>query len=350
MNTDSRTNRPAEPLVSVLMPAHNAEETIGAAIMCILEQSIEDLELIIINDGSSDSTAFVLAHVRDSRLRVIHNPGNKGISFSLNVGVDAARGRFVARMDADDLCHVDRLKHQTEYLEAHPDVDVCGTFIDVVNSDGETDRWTYPTEHDAICAELLFNSSMAHGTAMFRREVFAEKGVRYDPHYDGVEDYMLWCLLAPSFRMGNVDKCLYTYQLDGQTSQEKYGESRQLQIRQVQHQLLLTLGLEPSYEEGKFHYMIGQWKPMASENMLKAVSGWFVKLARANSRSGFIEKDALSQSLAKRYFLICKRATGKDVDGYAAFASSPWKKRYRKSLVDTTGLLMRSALRKWNRD
>ncbi|MDQ3072975.1 MAG: glycosyltransferase family 2 protein, partial [Bacteroidota bacterium] len=117
------------PLVTVLTSVYNGEEYLREAIESILNQSFTDYEFLIVNDGSTDKTAEILAGYFDPRIRIIHNNKNKGLSFSLNSGLEASFGVYVARQDADDISLRDRLRKQVDFMEKNPQIHVCGTWF-----------------------------------------------------------------------------------------------------------------------------------------------------------------------------------------------------------------------------
>ena len=154
--------------VSVVMSVYNGGPFLGQAIESILGQSHSDFEFIVIDDGSSDDSADTIASYRDARLRVVRHTENAGLATRLNEGFALASGRYIARMDADDVSLPNRLARQIKFMKAHAYVGACGTWVDVAG-DGVNQRWEYPASHKAIHARLLFDCAMAHPTVMFDR-------------------------------------------------------------------------------------------------------------------------------------------------------------------------------------
>lgn len=128
------------PVVSVVMSVYNGGPFLTEAIGSILSQSYADFECIIIDDGSTDNSADIIASHRDRRFRVITHAENAGLAARLNEGVAAASGRYVARMDADDISLPDRFARQVEFMQAHPHVGACGTWVEVAG-EGIRQRW-----------------------------------------------------------------------------------------------------------------------------------------------------------------------------------------------------------------
>ena len=128
-----------QPKISVVMPAYNAENYIREAIDSILAQTFRDFEFLIIDDGSTDHTVEIIRSYSDSRIRLYQNERNMGVAATLNRGLDLARGEYIARMDADDISLPERFAKQAAYMDAHPDVAVCGSNI-ILFSEGAPER------------------------------------------------------------------------------------------------------------------------------------------------------------------------------------------------------------------
>jgi glycosyltransferase involved in cell wall biosynthesis len=196
--------------VSVLLPVWNTAPFLDAAIDSILEQTFPSFELIVIDDGSTDGSGAIAERFacRDARVRVIHR-SHEGLSASLNAGLALARGEYVARMDADDISVTDRLRKQVAHLDARPACVAVGSWIEVVDEDGQyIGRKTFATEHDAIRAALLRGiSQMAHPTVVARRDVLRAMG-GYDARRYPSEDFDLWFRLGERGELANLGEVL----------------------------------------------------------------------------------------------------------------------------------------------
>lgn len=204
------------PTVSVILPLYNCEEYIGEAIESILSQSLRDFELLIINEPGSPTQTINRYAEADDRIRIIQKTGDKGISWSLNIGLAEARGKYIARMDADDVSLPERLKTQVEYMEQHPDIDICGSNVRLITECGyETaSKKLYPLDDIGIKAFLLFASPFAHPTVMFRAESVKRYDMRYSTDF-AAEDYELWVRMADRFKYANIEQPLLRYRVHG---------------------------------------------------------------------------------------------------------------------------------------
>lgn len=176
--------------VSVLMPAYNAEAYLLQSVQSVLGQTFEDLELLVIDDSSTDGTAEILASVRDRRLRVVRNYGNAGIVGSLNRALPYARGRYIARMDADDYCLPTRIAKQKRYLDRHPEVVLVGTEMADLDS-GVVKRGPPGADPDPTVLrwQFLVANPIGHPTMMFRADAVQRLGVYLREEFRYAEDF-----------------------------------------------------------------------------------------------------------------------------------------------------------------
>lgn len=184
------------PLVSVLLSVHNDARFLAAAVESVLRQTVDDLELIVVDDASTDETPALLAAVQDSRLRLLRNERQLGLAASLNRGLDEAQGRYVARLDADDVALPQRLESQLARIAATPSVVVVGTGILDLDETGRVSTLhRNPVGARAVRWLTLFGSPFFHPTVLVDRELLDLHGLRYDSAYLESEDYDLWSRL-----------------------------------------------------------------------------------------------------------------------------------------------------------
>jgi glycosyltransferase involved in cell wall biosynthesis len=194
--------------ISVILPIYNGELFLTDAIESVLNQDYENIELILINDGSTDSSQDIINRYRiDPRVRIISRE-NKGLVYSLNEGINAATGSYIARMDADDISLPSRLRKQVAFLECNT-LDVVGSWVELFNSSSDSSILTYPELHNDNIFGLFFYSTFAHPSVLFKREVF--RNLSYN-EIEIAEDYNLWCeIILSGFKVGNVQEVLLKY-------------------------------------------------------------------------------------------------------------------------------------------
>ena len=181
--------------ISIVMPVYNAEKTVAEAIESVLKQTHEDFELIIIDDGSEDDTLSKIRSCTDSRIVLLES--SHDFVGSLNKGLHQATGKYIARMDADDVMHIDRLKIQHAIMEEEPMITICGTWMILFGENVPRDRISgggnglieYPV------LQLLRGNFLNHPTTLIKRDFLVDRGLQYE-HYAYAEDYKLWFEIA----------------------------------------------------------------------------------------------------------------------------------------------------------
>jgi glycosyltransferase involved in cell wall biosynthesis len=192
------------PPVTVLLPVYNAGKYVADAIGSVLRQDFTDFELLIINDGSKDHSADVIAGYDDPRIRVLHQE-NIGLVATLNRGLAVAAGEYIARFDADDICYPTRLREQLEFLRANPDYVLVGAEADYMDEAGNY-IFTYrfrDYEDAEIKANAFRQCPVIHASVMYRKQAVIDAG-GYDPRAVTFEDHMLWRNLAAFGKMKNM--------------------------------------------------------------------------------------------------------------------------------------------------
>ncbi|MGH3136771.1 MAG: glycosyltransferase family 2 protein, partial [Gaiellaceae bacterium] len=211
----------AAPLVSVLLAVHNGEPYLWMALESVLRQTMADFELIVVDDASTDTTPEVIAAIDDHRLRVLRNEEQLGLAASLNRGLDEAQGRYVARLDADDVALPRRLELQVARLRATPGTVVLGSSVCAIDDDGAPGAvHAMPATPRAVRWHLLFSSPFFHPTALLDREYLDRNGLRYDPSFLESEDYDLWTRVLAAGDGANLPEALVLYRVHGRQASQ----------------------------------------------------------------------------------------------------------------------------------
>ncbi|MBF0541817.1 MAG: glycosyltransferase [Nitrospirae bacterium] len=195
------------PTVSVLMSVYNGERYLYASIDSILKQRFSDFEFIIIDDCCTDNSAKIIKTFNDKRIVYVKNDVNLGLTLSLNKGLNQCRGKYIARIDADDISVPHRLKMQVQFLD-QSDYIMIGSWVYIINEDNKVvSKKKLLTKCMDIRYKLLFRNSFIHSTVMYRRDVVLKLN-GYDPNYLSTEDYELWSRLSRIGNIGNIPKYL----------------------------------------------------------------------------------------------------------------------------------------------
>lgn len=196
------------PKVSVIMSVYNGEKYVKHAVESILAQTFKDFEFIIINDGSNDKTPEILATFDDPRIKIIHQTNNIGLTKSLNKGIQMAQGKYIARMDADDIALPERLERQVKFMDANPDVGIVGTAYYEIDANGRiVGKKVFPLHDKELRKVLIRYNPFFHASVMIRRTVFEQVGL-YDESFLRAQDYELWFRVAKRFKLANLPEPL----------------------------------------------------------------------------------------------------------------------------------------------
>ncbi len=207
---------PHVPLISVLLPVRNAMPFLPETMASLRDQTFRDFEIIALDDGSSDDTPRYLASLRDSRLRVIRLD-KVGLPTALNRGLELASAPIIARLDGDDVAHLDRFRLQYDYLRKHRECILLGCQCKHIDEGGEEiEVGIYPTSANAIAWEALFRSPVLHPGSMYLRDIVREAG-GYRPEFAVAQDYDLWTRLLPRGVVANLPQFLLRYRVHGKS-------------------------------------------------------------------------------------------------------------------------------------
>jgi len=223
------------------MAAHNAGKYIRQAIDSLLTQTLHDFELIVVDDASSDKSLSIVRGYSDPRIHIIENSVQKGASYSRNRGLERARGKYIAILDADDLALPDRLRFQSDYLDATPDVFLVGSNFETIDEEGNvTCRDRIRRDPLTVRWLLLFGNCLVHSTVMFRRDAIESLG-GYDEAMPSGEDYDLYVRFAAHGRVAFLDGvlCRWRVHCESLSHQVSLENHKPLWARSMCHSIYL---------------------------------------------------------------------------------------------------------------
>jgi glycosyltransferase involved in cell wall biosynthesis len=206
-------NMQPTPAITVLMPAYNAAPHIAEAINSILHQTFADFELLIVNDGSTDGTEGIVRSYEDSRI-VLINRANGGVAAALNTGLKVARGIYIARFDADDVCYPNRLTDQYNFMQAHTQYHIVGSGADYMDQSGNMIFTNIPFDltKKRSHAALLRTCPFIHSSVIYRKDSILEFG-GYNEHAHTFEDHLLWLQVLKKYQGFNLRQSLIKVRL-----------------------------------------------------------------------------------------------------------------------------------------
>lgn len=290
------------PLISVVMPVYNGERFLIDAIKSILNQSLSNFEFLIIDDGSIDNTMSIINSFTDNRIRVIKQNENKGIVDALNKGIDAARGQYIARMDADDIALERRFEKQYSFMQSNPLTAVCGTQAFFIDDQSESiGELRTATNNDEISVNMIFNNSFIHSSTFFKSDILKE--YKYSKEYQYAEDFHLFMRISLDHPVANLPDFLCCYRNHNNSTTNTLNDKMQRSKHKTQEYLLRRL-LKNKYrtEMGDILFASGNYdfdSYKASE-----YGRLFTAIKRGNLECQFFNQDLLCKVLYEKWYEI----------------------------------------------
>jgi glycosyltransferase involved in cell wall biosynthesis len=296
-------------LVTFLVPVFNAQNYIREALESIQKQTYTDFKVLIINDGSTDRSLQIIEEFTktDQRFQVISRE-NKGLVTTLNEGIELIDTKYIARMDADDICHKQRLEQQIKHMEESPEVGVSGSYITTFGT--ENSCIGYPTSNQELKSFMLFTTPFSHPTVIIRKDVLSKSGIRYDENYQDCEDYKLWIDLAEVTEFSNLPLQLLFYRKHGNSVSDNSKLQKQA-MDKIKMILLNKLQLPDVFVDFHINFSSGQFQKLQYEywptylNEFKNLGGSFFHTAILRFRS--FCKFSLPEAEGKQFYnCVCQ--------------------------------------------
>lgn len=296
----------SEPIVSVVLPVFNAQKYLRACIDSILAQTLTNLELIVLNDGSTDSSEEIVLGYKDERIRYVKNEKNLGLIETLNKGLKLATGKYIARMDADDVSLKERFERQVEYLDKNPSYGLLGTWFQQLRLSQKTLKKTL-TGSDILKAELLFRSAFAHPSVMVRRSIIVDHDLSYDAVFPHAEDYELWTRIAEVTAVDNLPDALLLYRIHEKQVSRVKSEEKEETRKKIMRRQLSKLIFEFDDNEFDVHYRLSNGTSGDNAFLVRSEK-WLMKVFTANTQLHMYDENALRQVLVGYWMKACENS------------------------------------------
>lgn len=281
-------------LVTVLIPVYNGSKYLKEAIESILTQTYNHFELLIINDGSTDNSEEIILSFEDSRIRYISNSTNIGLIGTLNIGINSAKGEYIARMDQDDFSVCDRIEKQVDFLNNNKEIGLVGTAFQFI---GDENYHSYFLDNDSIKLALLFYNSLSHPSVMFRKEICIQHSLFFKEEYIHAEDYKMWTDFIIKTKVANLSEILINYRKHETQISQVYQMQQKNMAAQIQQEYLLNNGFTFSVTELKLIQKLDQLENNGDLELFMLMDKFYVQ----NQKLLFFNESILSSFLLKIY-------------------------------------------------
>jgi glycosyltransferase involved in cell wall biosynthesis len=335
------------PEVTVLMPVHNGAAHVLDAARSILDQTFADFELLVVDDASTDGTGAILQGLSDPRVRVVRNADRMRLPATLNRGMALARGRLIARMDADDIARPGRLACQSDFLRRHPEIGLCGGRARHIGlRRGVVFR--PPLSHAEVLSYTLFDSPFVHPTVIWRREAFERHRLRFDADYVTAQDYELWSRAVRLLPAANVDRILLDYRVHSLGTSATAERDQDARAAQVAARELAALGVPGDHESVQFHRRLGRGRcfPIRGRADLSRAERWLGTLLAANTRERRYPEPAFRRTVAGVWYSACYHAGALGFWTLRRYLSSPHRRAASANAKEWAGLVLAAARRR----
>ncbi len=275
--------------VSVLIPVFNKAPYLRECLDSVYAQTFKDFEIIAVDDRSTDDSLAILKAETDPRLRIIALAENRGPGGAANAGLDACRGEYIVRLDADDLAVPERIQWQVAFMDAHPEVGASSGALRLFGDNGQI--WRLPLTDEACKANLLFGVPVSQGASILRRSVVEAHRLRYDAAWPRVgEDWLFWTTMAPTTQFGNIDQVVTLYRRGEQNI--SHGQSKVATHRVIMREVFNMLGIDASEKDVDTHLMaLTYFAEPPDPASVRRLRDWLDHLLLLNAERGLFPKD-----------------------------------------------------------
>lgn len=321
-----------KPICSVVMAVYNGEETLTEAIDSILIQTLEEFEFIIVDDASTDKTELIIKSYDDPRIRYVKNSENKYLGPSLNKGIRIAKGKYIVRMDADDISYSNRLKVQYEFMEANPSIGIAGSWADIfgINS-GEL---IYETNDFEIKLKLLFECHILHPSIIIRKSLIDNNELFYDPVLQHSEDYDFFVRAFKLTNFANINQKLINYRSTITSETRETDEFRNKFYDQTKIDLFRMMGIEINLNELLLYKSINQQIYRDLPNEISATNELLTKMVNCNNKTLLFQTKPFQDHLAEIFETVCRNSNKSAFSAFRIFKKSKLTTNYiRKTKI-----------------
>lgn len=300
----------SQPLVSVLIPCYNVEKYVEESVGSIQNQTYTNLEIIAINDCSTDKTGLLLEQLasKDSRIRVVNNEENLKLIKTLNKGIALCNGEYIARMDADDISLPTRIQKEVDFLEKNRDHDIVSTLFYAFRSENpeKKDLHHSPLRDQELRAYILFKSGICHPAVMIRKRLFTELELKFEMEYLHVEDYALWSEAIYRTKLANINEPLLLYRVH-QYQVSSLNEELQTENKKKVFKIHCKhLGLPIDDDSIGVYASVAECVPLhASFKYLDKCESFMLSLIDLNRETPFCDSAYLERMLSVHWLRLC---------------------------------------------
>jgi glycosyltransferase involved in cell wall biosynthesis len=335
-----------KPFVTVFMPVYNAGKYLNEAIISILNQTYENFEFLIVNDGSTDDSLNTIKSFNDKRIRLIENESNKGLITSLNVGLTESRGEYIVRMDADDISLPNRIEKQINFLISNPEYGLLGSWFEDFGENIPNKIVKYSSEDTEIRIRHLYQTHISHPTAVIKKKIIDKYNLQFDSDRVHGEDYDFWVRISEYCKMSNYPEILVRKRDHPKSITNHYSKSMSETCTKVKQYQFQKMGIELNRTQLDLYTRFAdpEWHFNPSE--LNTLEEMLNNIILANDTSAFIPVDDFRYYISEKWFHLCYHNNKIKNQGFIRFHRSHFSKYFNLSTVSKLKFRIKSAISK----
>lgn len=297
------------PLLSIIIPTYNSEQFLSQTIQSILNQTYKNFELIIINDGSTDSSKSIIESFNDTRIKYYENKKNKGIVFTRNYGLQLAKGEYIGMVDSDDIVYPEKFEEQITFLEKNKDFGMVGSWVKFIDVEGKrlSGSWKLNAPPEMIPSIMLFNNYFVQSAVLSRRESISRFTFKVD--FPTAQDYLMWVEVTQNYKTWNLPKYMLDYRVHKGGITEKHKEVRSEKEKEIFRMQLKRLEIDATDKELELHSLIKDDRPITQINTLKSIEEWLLKIISKNKTLKVYDHRMLTKVVYNRWLKVCNKSS-----------------------------------------
>ena len=328
--------------VTILMPVYNCREYVREAIDSILGQTFRDFEFLIIDDGSTDDTNEIIRKYSDDRIIIHKNEKNLGLIATLNKGLDLAKGRYIARMDGDDISVSSRLEKQINFLEAHPDYIACGSWVETFKENEKTIDIKYNEKYELIRIKSMYQNHFCHGSSLFKTDIVKKYNLRFENKFIHAEDYYFFVKLSEIGKLYNIQEILLRVrQHNSNVSALSHQIQHKNSINVIKYQLN-KIGINANDINFNLYFRFFYSNFDLNKEEINITENFLINLIKANSESKYFPQNVFFEYITNKWFSLCMNSTFNGYWIYKKFKKSILSKKNKITKSDELKLILKS--------
>jgi glycosyltransferase involved in cell wall biosynthesis len=311
----------SSPKLTVIMPVRNCAQFVAEAVESVIRQTFEDFQFIIVDDASQDETVSIIRSFNDPRIDFIANDSNIGRAACDNIAISRALGKYIAKMDGDDICLPHRFENQIKFLDANLHIDVVGSWMQHFGAGSFLSK--YPTDPESARCSTLFSLPVGNPSLMLRSTLFKELNLSYDGDLRQTEDFDFFARNIKCMNVCSLPDALLLYRTYPTGLRNTVLSERQVISNQVRERLLSAWGIPHDRREAELHHALAH-SDVSKINVLDPCefADWMNKLVAHNSRNPWFAEPALRRTLSEKWFHLCYMNPRPYLANYRAFQKS----------------------------